>query len=68
MAKYIDCEVGGRFYKDVEFKNVGFSFNEIKLSLWDKITLPFYRCRRLFKDWFYECKYAFDRVILKIFL
>ena len=62
MIKYIDCEVGGRFYEDVEFKDIGFSFNEIKWTLWDKITLPFYRCRRLFKGWFYECKYAFERV------
>lgn len=62
MIKYIDCEVGGRFYEDVEFKDIGFSFKKIKWTLWDKITWPFYKYRRLIKDWFYKCKWAFERV------
>lgn len=62
MIKYIDCEVGGRFYQDVEFKNLGFSFKDIKWTFWDKITSPFYKLRRLLKDIKYKIKYAFERI------
>lgn len=62
MIKYIDCEVGGKLYKDVEFKSLGFHFNDIKWNLWDKITLPFYRLRRVLKDVKWSIKYAFERI------
>ena len=62
MIKYIDCEVGGRFYQDVEFKNMGFSFKNIEWTLWDKITLPFYKFKRVSKD----CWYYFIRMCVRI--
>jgi hypothetical protein len=62
MNQIIDCEVGGRLYKNVHFKDMGFSFEKIKWTFWDKLTWPFYRCKRVLKDWFYACKYAFERV------
>ena len=62
MNQIIDCEVGGRLYKNVKFKDMGFSFKKIKWTFWDKLTLPFYRCRRVLKDLFYACRYAFERV------
>lgn len=62
MIKYIDCKVGGKLYKDVEFKSLGFHFNDIKWNLWDKITLPFYKLRRVLKDVKWAIKYAFERI------
>ena len=62
MNQIIDCEVGGRLYKNVHFKNMGFSFKQIKWTFWDKLTWPFYKCRRALKDCFYTCKRAFERV------
>lgn len=62
MIKYIDCEVGGKLYKNVEFKSLGFHFNNIKWNLLDKITWPFYRLRRILKDAKWSIKYAFERV------
>lgn len=62
MIKYIDCEVGGRFYQDVEFKNMGFSFKDIEWTLWDKIALPFYKFKRASKDCWYNFKRMCERI------
>lgn len=59
--KYVTCTIGGKEY-EVLFRDSGISFDNIKWTFWDKITLPFYRSRRWFKDSFYAIKYAYYRL------
>lgn len=37
-------------------------FNELDLTLWDKITIPFWRIRRWVKDIYRKIRYGFQRM------
>ena len=60
--KYITCTIGGKDY-NAHFKSFGESYSNFEWSFWDRVTLPFYKGRRVLKDLFYECKYAFQRLV-----
>jgi hypothetical protein len=39
-----------------------FGINEPKWTLWDKITTPFWKIKRWFKDTYWEIRYGFQRM------
>ena len=40
----------------------GLGLNEPDWTMWDKITLPFYRAKRWIKDTYWEVRYGFQRM------
>lgn len=52
----------GRDKVDAKYFNSDFHFKPIKLSLWDKITIPFYKAKRVIRDTYWNIRYGFQRM------
>lgn len=52
----------GRDKVDAKYFNSDFYLEPIKWSLWDKITIPFYRAKRVIRDTYWNIRYGFQRM------
>ena len=60
-----NVEIGNEIIqaKYLEFDNESNLFNKsFNLSLWDKVTIPFYRIKNAVKDAYWEVRYGFQRM------
>lgn len=56
------AKVGRDTIEDVEYIVFDLESDKIEFSLWDRITLPFYRARGWIKNVYWEVRYGFQRM------
>ena len=63
-----NVEIGGEIFDQIEYMDYSDSADrfremmDLKLTLWDKITIPFCRIKHIAKDLYWNIRYGFQRM------